>query len=314
MVYQDNYMVVLNSAYATKKYNTTKNSNLEFSFIGLLKQDDDIIRTDISILNAQIPISFYIINSSNSLLYFSYGGVNKAILLTYGNYNAFDFITELTTKFGGVGCTITPTINRNTGVLTFVSSSSLKLYYSISFYSTLALIYGNISTVASIIGLGTSDSTIGTTVVMPYPLNLLGVKKLSIKSSSLSVNAYTAKSLSFTDIICTIPCDQPYFNMISYINANDLNKNMLRAPYIDGIDIQITDEYDNLIDFNGQDWTITIVISNTRIDREKDNRQFTDLLQHYNFKNNLKNKNNIENLIEEKPISEDKKILEFLQK
>jgi hypothetical protein len=27
--------------------------------------------------------------------------------------------------------------------------------------------------------------------------------------------------------------------MISYINANDLNKNMLRAPYVDGIDIQV---------------------------------------------------------------------------
>lgn len=301
MVYQDNYMVVLNSANATKKYNTTKNSNLEFSFIGLLKQDDDIVRTDISILNAQIPISFYIINSVNNILYFYYGGILKIIYLTYGNYNAFDFITELTNKFSSSGSTITPTINRNTGVLTFVSSLSLQI------------IYAN-STLASIIGLGTSNSTSGTTVVMPYPLNLLGVKKLSIKSSSLSVNAYASKSLSFTDIICTIPCDQPYFNMISYINANDLNKNILRAPYIDGIDIQITDENDNLVDFNGQDWTITLVISNTRIDREKDKRQFNDLLQHFKFKNNLENKNIIENSVEEKPISEDKKILEFLQK
>lgn len=305
MVYQDNYMVVLNSANATKKYNTTQNSNLEFSFIGLLKQDDDIVRTEISIVNAQIPISFYIINSFNNSLYFLYGGVYKVVFLTYGNYNAFDFITELTNKFSSIGCTITTTINRNTGVLTFVSALYIQfLYFNSGIYSTLA----------SIIGLGTSNSTLGTTVVMPFPLNLLGVKKLSIKSSSLSVNAYSSKSLSYTDIICTIPCDQPYFNMISYINTNDLNKNILRAPYIDGIDIQIVDENNNLIDFNGQDWTITIVISNTRIDREKDKRQFTDLLKHLEIKNNLENKNIIENPVEQKPISEDKKILEFLQK
>ena len=66
MVYQDNYMVILNSADANKKLNTTMNSNVLFSFIGLLKQDDDIIRTDISIVNAQFPISFYIINSTNN--------------------------------------------------------------------------------------------------------------------------------------------------------------------------------------------------------------------------------------------------------
>ena len=89
---------------------------------------------------------------------------------------------------------------------------------------------------------------------------------------------------------------------------------MLRAPYIDTIDIQIVDENDNLIDFNGQDWTITLVISNTRIDREKDKRQFTDLLKHLEIKNNLENKNIIENPVEQNPISEDKKILEFLQK
>jgi len=301
MVYQDNYMVVLNSANATKKYNSTQNSNLEFSFIGLLKQDDDIVRTEISILNAQIPISFYILNSYNNKLYFTYGGVGKSITITYGNYNANDFIIQLTNQFSVAGCAISSTINRNTGVLTFTAPSSIQFLYANS-------------TIASIIGLGTSNSTLGTSVLMPYPLNLLGVKKLSIKSSSLSVNAYTSKTLSFTDTICTIPCDQPYFNMISYINANDLNKNILRAPYVDGIDIQITDELDNLIDFNGQDWTITIVISNTRIDREKDKRQFTELLQHFNFNNNLENKNNIENSIEQKPISEDKKILEFLQK
>jgi len=306
MVYQDNYMVILNSAYATKKYNTTANSNLDFSFIGLLRQDDDIIRTDISIVNAQFPISFYIINSLNNKIYCLYNSLYYTITLNEGNYNAFDFITQMTTKFTISGLSITPTINRNTGVLSFTSTFAFQIRY-------------DGTTCASILGLGTTNSTLGTSFTLPYPLNLLGVKKLMIKLSSLSIIAYSSKTLNFTDIICSIPCDQPYFNMISYINQNDLNKNILKAPFIDNIDIQIVDEYDNLIDFHNQDWTITLVVSNSRNDKVQDNIHFDDFIK------SLKN-NNIEKLpattstiptptpITPPKISEDKKILDFLQK
>lgn len=312
MVYQDNYMVILNSAYATQKNNSTANSNLNFSFIGLLKQDDDILRTEISIVNAQFPISFYIINSLNNKIYCSYNSLFYTITLTQGNYNAFDFITEMTTKFTISGLSVTPTINRNTGVLSFTSAFAFQIRY-------------DGTTCASILGLGTTDSILGTSFTLPYPLNLLGVKKLIIRSTSLAIIAYSSKTLTFTDIICTVPCDQPYFNMISYINQNDLNRNLLKAPYIDGIDIQIVDEYDNLIDFHNQDWAITIVISNTRNDKVQDNIKFNDFITSLKI-------NNIEKPTlpiipptlppptltppppPSKPISEDKKILDFLQK
>lgn len=302
MVYQDNYMVILNSANANKKLNTTMNSNVLFSFIGLLKQDDDIIRTDISIVNAQFPISFYIINSTNNKLYFLYNSVLKNITLADGNYNAIDFITLLTAGFTSVSATVTPTINRNTGVLSFVSALPFQIKYANT-------------TCASILGLGTTDSALGTNITLPYPLNLLGVKKLLIKSTSLAIIAYSSKTLNFTDIICSVPCDQPYFNMISYINQNDLNKNILKAPYIDTIDIQITDENDNLVDFHNLDWTITLVVSNNRNDKVQDNVHLDQFIKSL--------KNNIEIppptlppqiLPPQKPISENEKILNFLEK
>ena len=57
--------------------------------------------------------------------------------------------------------------------------------------------------------------------------------------------------------------------MISYVNMNDLNKNILRGQIIDSIDIRITDEENNDIDFNNIDWNITLCLSNERIDKEK---------------------------------------------
>ena len=70
MVYQDNVIITLNSANASL-VNSTLKSSVSFNFIGLLKEEDDIVRSYISVINAQIPMSFYIINSTNNKLVFN---------------------------------------------------------------------------------------------------------------------------------------------------------------------------------------------------------------------------------------------------
>jgi hypothetical protein len=64
--------------------------------------------------------------------------------------------------------------------------------------------------------------------------------------------------------LSTIPVDQPAFGMISYVNSIELNKAVLQTRYIDQIDISIADEDNNLIDFNGLEWNITLVLENVR--------------------------------------------------
>ena len=74
-----------------------------------------------------------------------------------------------------------------------------------------------------------------------------------------------------------MPADQPAFGMISYNNQNDLNKNLLKQSVIDRVDIQLLDENQNYLDFNNLDWSITICLSNERIDREKDITTIRDI-------------------------------------
>ena len=100
--------------------------------------------------------------------------------------------------------------------------------------------------------------------------------------------------------------------MISYENQNNLNKNIIKVPTIENIDIQLTDDDDNLIDFNNFDWTITLCLSIERNEKEKDNITLRDILKH-TILTNTENKNNIE-ILEEKIISQDYKDLELLQK
>ena len=127
---------------------------------------------------------------------------------------------------------------------------------------------------------------------------MLGVKKISIKSTSLSIIAFSSVNNGYSDTICTIPADQPAFGMISYTSQNDLNKNLLKQSIIDRVDIQLLDENQNYLDFNNLDWSITICLSNERVDIEKDTTTIKD----------------ITNKIKPLELTTDQQELKFLQK
>jgi hypothetical protein len=276
MVYLDNYLLTLNSKYASKYINGSAKSNVQFNFIGLLKDDADIIRTSLSVLNAQIPVSYYIITDNNNT--FTYANPNvfvpaTTITIPVGNYDANTLITYMNTQLSLV-YPIVMSINSSTGILSMKNNTT----------GSAIRVYPAQSTSAEIFGIGSTNITAyspggvaGCNLVFPYPLNLLGVKKISIKSTTLSITAFSSVNNNYTDTICTIPADQPAFGMLSYTNQNDLNKNILKQTVIDKIDIQLLDENQNYLDMNNLDWTITICLSNERIDRERDTITLRDI-------------------------------------
>ena len=66
----DNKIITLNSANAILN-NGTMLSNVLFLTGCILEEDTSIIDTHRSVANAQIPVSFYVINSSNNKFKFS---------------------------------------------------------------------------------------------------------------------------------------------------------------------------------------------------------------------------------------------------
>lgn len=250
-MYTDNRIISVNSKYAQLKNGTLK-SDVVFNFKGIVKDDDNIIQKYITIIDAQIPVSFYTINSTNKVLTVILGANTYTLNITNGNYNATSLITELKTKIATIpGLTATIVINKSTGKLTFTFSSSVQLVYATS-------------TLASILGL-TANLT-GTSITLQQPLNLLGIKKLNIKSNSLQVSNFSSENLGNASILLSIPNNEAQFNMISFTNQNSLNNCVLNADIVDVIDIQIVDETNTLLDFNNQDWSMTLGIS---IERER---------------------------------------------
>ena len=288
MVYQDNILISLNSKTASYN-NSTLKSNVSFKFTGILKEEQDIVRSYISILNAQIPASFYVVNSTNNKLYVSNGMSATYLTVPVGNYNSYTLGLKLVSLFTSISMTVSVVTNTQTGIMTFIQSNAAFFIFPYKYNGTIY------STIAPLLGLGLTLQT-GLIITLPYPVNLLGVKKINVKSNALAINALSSTTLNYSGIICTIPCDVPYFNIINYVNTTVLNTNILKAPTIDDIDIQLTDEDNVLLDFNNIDWTITLCLTIERIGKEKDNIKFKDIVKPLNF--NIDNPVPINNTID----------------
>jgi hypothetical protein len=366
----ENRLITLNSDYGTR-LNGNYLSSMIFNFSGLLKQDASIISSNVCAINAQFAVSWYIINESNNILYYTLDETTfKSITISPANYNANSLFTAIVTALnangdGGFVFTLfqptgiitatnsyvfrflpysplhPSTLSRVLGITTgyydykFVlrywnSSTQLNNYvdytislpitsYTLSTLSTTIdglLVAQNIQAEMAFIGsqLRLTCQVTGAVIAMLYlptnisgffginadqnplfrqfytpdpnllndtidslvltqvadtPLNLLGVKKLSVKSSLLGISSYTSESGGKSITLTTIPADKAPFTMISYENKSDLNKQTLGIDIIDSIDIQIVDERDNFINFNNVGWTITLVLESIR--RKKEN-------------------------------------------
>ena len=123
--YTDSRLITLNASNATIVYNGSLLSSCLFSFTNLLKDDLDILYRQISIQNAQIPISYYIVNyTNNTLAYRSGGNPITTIVFDTGNYNATSFITQFTSKIAH----IIPTLNKLNGKFSYTAPSTFNFY------------------------------------------------------------------------------------------------------------------------------------------------------------------------------------------
>jgi hypothetical protein len=83
-----------------------------------------------------------------------------------------------------------------------------------------------------------------------------------VRSSALTVDGcYSYYQTKKDNIICQVPLNTGPGGLILY---EDINPTWLslRASNLSQIDIQLVDEYNNLVNLQGLDWTITLVIRN----------------------------------------------------
>ena len=265
--YIDQRIITLSSNNATLN-NGSFLSDVYFNFKGLIKQDLDIREIQISVQNAQIPISFYNINVYNNILILDYNSTIYTFTLTRGNYNSTNLITEIILQFALQSIIdITITISSITGVMTFTRAGGLDF----SILST-----GTINVVLGFVENTTYTSTVGV-LTAPFPLNLLGLLKLKLASFEIQTGNFDSSVQSNLNILATIPIESGAFGLILYDNISNTQA-IINNDTLDGFDLQIYGDDDNLVNFNGIGWNISLLLAITRVRKQESKTTFKDLI------------------------------------
>lgn len=276
--YIEQQLINLSSDNATLN-NGTFLSDVNFNFVGLLKDDKDVEMVEISVQNAQIPISFYNINVYNNILIITYDSIDYTLTLIRGNYNSTTLINEIISKLSAQGITdITIAISSITGILTFTRAGTLN--FTINSTGTLNKVLG--------FELNTNyTSTLGI-LIAPYPLNLLGILKLKIASYELQTSNYDSSVEGNLNILSVLPIEAGSFGLIIYDNIAN-NQSVIKNPTLDGFDLKIYGDDNNLVNFNNIGWNITLLLSLTKVKKERSKTNFKEIISPIlQFLNNVK--------------------------
>jgi hypothetical protein len=269
--YIDQRQIILNSDHAILN-NGTFLSDVNFTFIGLLQDDADVEEITVQVQNAQIPISFYNINVYNNILNITYNATPYSLTLTRGNYNSTTLINEIIAKLALIAITdITIATSSITGIITFTRAGGLN--FTINSTGTINKVLG--------FEVGTTYISVGGVLSAPFPLNLLGLLKLKIASYELQTGNYDSSVDGTLNILATIPIEAGSFGLILYDNISN-TQSLIRNPTLDGFDLKIYGDDNNLVNFNNVGWNITLLLSITRRRKEKSNTIFREIVQPIN--------------------------------
>jgi len=252
--YQSIYsqQIYLDSANAQIQLNGSKKSNCTFFFSDILKFDKNNIEMRLELVNAQVPISWYLINSTNNQFSTSTNGETTFQIWTLpvGNYNATTFITMFQTYMGSA---FTVSFSSITNTFTFTYG-----------YGAWTLTDIGCNSIFSIIGFGSgikyhSTGTPIATIQAPFSVAFGGLSKVNIKTSTFNLSNSDSYAKGNVQTICSLPVSSIQGGYIFYNNMTNF-KSIFRNHELSSINIQIQDPQNNYIDFNNVDWTITLQI------------------------------------------------------
>jgi len=253
--YVETKIVALTSQSATVKYNSDFLSNVRYNLGTIYNNDDNIIHKQVQLLTAQIPYSFYVINDTNNQFKYQLGiATIFTSTIPVGNYDGNSLITALETALLANGIILAITLSSIDGRLTFTHASSDFTLYNVT-YSILPVL-GFLS--------GTNYTSTSFILTTPYSLNLLGIKTLQIRSSNLIMSNISSVQGGQTTLLSTIPVDCVPFGMMNYIDKGN-HLMTIHNDSLDDLDIDLIDgESSNYINFNNQDWCITLAFHITK--------------------------------------------------
>jgi hypothetical protein len=241
--YQTNHSIQihLNSASGVIDNGTMK-SDVIFNFDDILVSHNRIIELRISLVNAQIPNSFYLINSSNNQIIIN----GTTYTFPVGNYTFFDFKNQWNTT---VGSTWTLTLSTITNKITFYDAGS-----SFTFSD-------NSNSIFKLLGFvkGTTYSSVGGYLTSSFCIDFSGIRNIVVLADNIALQNCICIDTGCGSCLATIPNNFQFGSIIQYVNFTNF-KNIFSSSNLNSLEIELCDDNLNLLDFNNVDWSMTVQI------------------------------------------------------
>jgi hypothetical protein len=196
----------------------------------------------LSVQHCEVPNSFYIVNYTNNSIV-----INNVIYeLQKGNYNANTFITMILSIIPA-GYSITYSNITNRYIWTNTTSN-----FTINASHPSCKIN-------NVIGLGSDDITsLGLTLEFPFVVNFLPIQRLNFKSNFFNFKNYNQSDNS-SDVFLSVQNNAPQQAIIYYKNDSNI-KYLVEDKSITSFLVTVTNDVNQLINFNNIDWTLTFQI------------------------------------------------------
>jgi len=255
-VITESRLISLNSKFASEYLNGDKNSSVSFDFNGIARKDARVLYHSIAIQSAEIPASYYIVNTTNNTINLTEGAQTFSVVIPVGNYNADTFAAAFIVAHNA--------LFTYDAILAFNTTTGK---FSLMSVQNGQLIVMNLATTTSQLLLGVNTTTnfpfnAGNPTFMDRPANFLGITEIKICSNALAGDNYDSVSLNTSTLVDTVSTTATAFGLTIY---NSLGReSFIKAKRIDELDIQLLDQDDKVIDFNGIHWNFTFIFNTHR--------------------------------------------------
>ena len=239
--------IYLNSLQATTFLNGSKKSNLKFELKDVVTLDKNCIEVRLSLVSAQIPYSFYQINSTNNKIILYYLGTTTPYYIPYGNYNVNTFITQWNITLNNI---ITLTYSTITNTFTF-SSTTANIFQ----------LTDDVNSLFPVIGLakGIFYLSTGSPFTAPYCYNFNGLTRINVLTTNVATRNIDSFNNAQCSAIASIPINCYPSGIILYNNFTNF-KSVVAPSEMVSFGIELCDDNEKYIDFNNVDWTMTFQV------------------------------------------------------
>ena len=193
----------------------------------------------ISVVQCSIPYTLYQTNASNNNFDYSINNVQYHLVISPGNYNAFQIVTWINTN-----TQLTATYDIISNKFTFTNAT-----FAFNFLST--------STCLDQLGMsGVFPAAL--TLKSDKCVNLLTTSCICLHSNLLTGN-FTNNDKNDNTILMSLPIDSPPYSIISFSNMTSA-RSCLYTNTISFINIRLLDQNNLPIDLNGCHFSLTLNI------------------------------------------------------